>query len=119
MSILLIMLLAFFLALGLGLLVGASIDCCTDSSIVFSSAMGVFVLLVCFICLTLIGVESSKNSEIAYVEGYKAQKATIEQSLKNESLTGLERFDLVKQAGSLNQELGERKAKSEYGLMRI
>lgn len=43
------------------------------------------------------------------LEGYKAKKYTIEQSLQNNELTGLERIELVNQAVELNGWLAETK----------
>jgi hypothetical protein len=47
------------------------------------------------------------------VAKYEAQKATIEQSLDSDVLSGLERIELVNEAAELNGELAERKAQSE------
>lgn len=48
----------------------------------------------------------SSKEEIAE---YQAQKVTIEQSLSNEELSGLERIELVKQASELNGWLAKQK----------
>lgn len=50
-----------------------------------------------------ITVEKSYNGR--YVEQYKAQKATIEASLQSDTLSGLERIQLVQQAADANKEL--------------
>lgn len=43
------------------------------------------------------------------IAGYEAQKITIEQSLDNEDLSGLERIELVNKASELNEWLAEEK----------
>lgn len=42
---------------------------------------------------------------------FEAQKQTIEQAIDNESLSGLERIELVNQASELNAWLAEEKVK--------
>ena len=57
------------------------------------------------------GIGLNTENEKIYVQKYLAQKQTIEMSLKNEDLTGLERIELVKQATELNGEVAKRKAR--------
>ena len=59
---------------------------------------------------TFMGIGYTTENERVYVEKYKAQKATIEMSLANEDLTGLERVQLVTQATELNGEFAKRKS---------
>lgn len=51
------------------------------------------------------GIEFDKNQSRRYVYEYIAKKETIEASLQNENLAGLERMQLVEQAAKANQEL--------------
>ena len=50
-----------------------------------------------------------KEDSNSYVNSYTIKKATIEESLKNETLTGFERVELVKQATEINSDLAEKK----------
>lgn len=50
-----------------------------------------------------------KEDSNSYVNSYAIKKATIEESLKNETLTGFERVELVKQATEINSDLAEKK----------
>ena len=51
----------------------------------------------------------AKENSNSYVNSYAIKKATIEESLKNEALTGFERIELVKQATEINSDLAEKK----------
>lgn len=72
------------------------------------------VLVIVSIGVTFVGIGICQRDEYEFVAEYEAQKATIEQSLECEELTGFERFELVKQATELNRELAERKTKFNY-----
>ena len=69
---------------------------------------------VMFIGSIFAGIGISDESDKVYVQGYLAQKYTIEKSLDNADLSGLERLELVKRAAVLNGEMAMRKA--EYYL---
>lgn len=71
------------------------------------SAVIVVVLTVAFVFM---GIGIDTEGERVYVAQYEAQKATIEESLKSDVLTGLERIELVKVATELNGEMARRKA---------
>ena len=68
------------------------------------------VTLVAWIGFTFLGIGIADEDAKVWVQSYNAQKYTIEASLKNEDLTGLERIQLVQQAAELNGELATRKA---------
>ena len=51
----------------------------------------------------------AKEDSNSYVNSYAIKKATIEDSLKSETLTGFERAELVKQATEINAGLAEKK----------
>lgn len=53
-----------------------------------------------------------KEDSNSYVNSYAIKKATIEDSLKSETLTGFERAELVKQATEINADLAQKK----YGI---
>ena len=59
------------------------------------------------------GIGINDRSERIFVEKFKAQKYTIERSLENEDLSGLERIQLVTKAAELNGEFAERKVRYE------
>jgi hypothetical protein len=71
--------------------------------------------IICFLAVILvapiIGVGINTTNERVYIQKYTAQKETIEASLESETLTGLERVELVTKAVDLNGEFAERKAK--------
>lgn len=58
-----------------------------------------------------IGIGIYTEDERLFIAKFEAQKQTIEMSLDNENLSGLEKIELVKQASELNGEMAERKAK--------
>ena len=60
-----------------------------------------------------IGNEINTENEKVYIQKYLAQKQTIEMSLDNKDLSGLERLELVKQATEINSEFAEKRAKFE------
>lgn len=62
-----------------------------------------------FIISIFIAIGASTEDARAYVASYNAQKITIEQSINNDSLDGLERIELVKQATQLNGNLARKK----------
>lgn len=109
--------LAFLFAAWFGLISGlvfVMIDCCAYKNVVLIGWItSVSIALVAWIAGVFIGIGIGDKEERVFVARYNAQKYTIEQSLKEEDLTGLERFELVKQATELNGELAERKAKFE------
>lgn len=86
------------------LYIGAELE--SDKVFLYSA----FSLFVVFIGVILIGIGFTTNNEKVYVEKYVVQKQTIETSLTNEQLTGLERVQLVSKATELNGEFAERKA---------
>ena len=51
----------------------------------------------------------AKEDSNSYVNSYTVKKATIEESLKSETLTGFERAELVKQAAEINADLAQKK----------
>lgn len=51
----------------------------------------------------------AKEDSNSYVNSYTVKKATIEDSLKSETLTGFERIELVKQAAEINADLAQKK----------
>ena len=58
-----------------------------------------------------IGIGIYTEDDRLFIAKFEAQKQTIEMSLDNENLSGLEKIELVKQASELNGEMAERKAK--------
>ena len=69
------------------------------------------IVPILWIASIFIGIGINTQEEKVYVQKYLAQKQTIEMSLENEDLTGLERIELVKQATELNGKVAERKAR--------
>lgn len=69
------------------------------------------IVPILWIASIFIGIGITTQEERVYVQKYLAQKQTIEMSLENQDLTGLERIELVKQATELNGEVAEKKAR--------
>lgn len=115
MSIFGIIGLVFLFATLFGLISGlvfTMIDCCTYKKVVrIGWITSISIFLVTWIAGVFIGIGIGDKEERVFVARYNAQKYTIEQSLKQDTLGGLERIELVKQATELNGELAERKAK--------
>jgi hypothetical protein len=96
-----------FVALIYILIFGVTLE--KDSSLFWKFSALAF--LVVWAGAVFIGIGINTQEEKVYVQKYLAQKQTIEMSLENEELSGLERIELVKQATELNGELAERKAR--------
>lgn len=69
-----------------------------------------FILTILF---TFLGIGISTESAIKYRASFEAQKDIIEQSLELDSLSGLERIDLVTKAAELNGEMATRVVSAE------
>jgi hypothetical protein len=81
-----------------------------DSTVVRTGVITGVVVCLAFI-FGVLGLTT--ESAETWTASYEAQKATIEASVESENLSGLEKFELVKQASELNKELAERKAKAD------
>ena len=68
------------------------------------------IFIVVWVGSVFIGIGLDTESERVYVQEYVAKKETIESSLSNEDLSGLEKIQLVQQATELNGEFAHRKA---------
>lgn len=75
--------------------------------------ISIICALLVWVGAVFIGIGINTQEEKVYVQKYLAQKQTIEMSLENEELSGLEKIELVKQATELNGEIAERKARFE------
>lgn len=71
--------------------------------------ISLIVNIILFIGFIFAGIGISDNGDKKFVAEYQAQKYTIESSLENADLTGLERIELVKLATELNKDLAARK----------
>ena len=99
-----------FLILGL-LYVVINIPCFVDEYLGAYFITNSIIVAILWIASIFIGIGINTQEEKVYVQKYLAQKQTIEMSLENEDLTGLERIELVKQATELNGEVAEKKAR--------
>lgn len=74
--------------------------------------------LIISICLWVgiifLGIGLNTNGHKAYIQSYLIQKQTIETSVDNGNLSGLERVELVNKATELNGELAKRKVYIKY-----
>lgn len=101
-----------FLILGL-LYVFINIPCFVDEYFGAYFITNSIIVAILWIASIFIGIGINTEEEKVYVQKYLAQKQTIEMSLENEELSGLEKIELVNQATELNGELAERKARFE------
>lgn len=69
----------------------------------------IIVSVVVLISCVFGGIGIDTEDEQYFVADYEAQKATIEQSLESDQLTGFERIELVNKATELNGKLAGRK----------
>lgn len=102
------------LALLIGLLIfaiGMLITIGVDADMVAGSLISLALVGAVLLGGIFIGIGIDTENERIFVEKYKIQKATIEQSLDSHILTGLERIKLVNRAITLNGELADRKAR--------
>ena len=77
-------------------------------SIIFTIiAIMVFISIFCLAYFSISYLRATYYEK--QIAGYEAQKITIEQSLDNEDLSGLERIELVNNASKLNEWLAEEK----------
>lgn len=81
-------------------------DCSEVTGVVIAAAL----LVVLFVIGTFVGIGIVTDDARVYATRFEVQKTTIEQSLSSDTLTGLERIELVNKAIELNGELAERKA---------
>ena len=88
-----------------------NIPCLVDEYFGAYFIINSIIVPILWIASIFIGIGITTQEEKVYVQKYLAQKQTIEMSLENEDLTGLERIELVKQATELNGEVAERKAR--------
>lgn len=77
----------------------------------YGTRITIFTLVMLFVLIgTYVGISYGFSKQYQRdLIGYEAEKMTIEQSLANESLTGLEKFELVQQASELNKWLAQQK----------
>lgn len=78
--------------------------------------LAVFILisLILWVIFTVIGVGINTECHRVWIAEFEAQKYTIEASIDSETLSGLERIQLVTKAAELNGELARRK--TEFNL---
>lgn len=103
----------FLIALGCALVVLLIFLVIEPEGILIPMIIVVSVGLITWLGGIFIGIGLTTRYEKVYVQQYLAQKYTIEQSLKNDSLTGLERIQLVNKAAELNGELAGKKTRFE------
>lgn len=98
----------------LTLAVAALADVC-DSTFRKTCIISGIICLALWMGAIIFNIHISTLDEKAYVEQFNAKKATIEQSLESDVLSGAERMQLVNTAVSLNGDLADRKAKFNMG----
>lgn len=113
MSIFGIIGLCFLIALvpfiiGIVIMVVCDLD---DFKFIKSLIINIVIAVLVWVGGVFAGIGIYTEEERVFIAKFEAQKQTIEMSLDNENLSGLERIELVKQASELNGEMAERKAK--------
>lgn len=79
----------------------------TFTKVVVTSSI---LCIVAWLGSIIFSIHVATLNEKVYVEQFNAEKATIEQSLKSDALSGAERIQLVNKTVDLNGELAKRKA---------
>ena len=84
---------------------------CAEEEAKANKKMNIALIVNIFVFVGFIfaGIGISDNDDRKFVAEYQAQKYTIESSLNNAELTGLERIELLKLATDLNKQLTSRK----------
>ena len=102
-----IFLMLFFILIGLaGWLI---YDCNCDFNKAVIVTITVIYSIVAITTSFFVPYYVAKEDSNSYVNSYAIKKATIEESLKSEALTGFERIELVKQAAEINADLAQKK----------
>ena len=104
-----IVLILIFILIGLGFYVAFDLYWDWDSKkvVIITTIYSIIAITISFFVPYYVEKEDSNS----YVNSYAIKKATIEESLKSETLTGFERIELVKQATEINAGLAEKKYK--------
>ena len=84
-------------------------DCNCDFNKAVIVTITVIYSIVAIIISLFVPYYVEKENSNSYVNSYTIKKATIEESLKSEALTGFERIELVKQATEINADLAQKK----------
>ena len=102
-----IVLILIFILIGLGFYVAFDLYWDWDSKkvVIITTIYSIIAITISFFVPYYVEKEDSNS----YVNSYAIKKATIEESLKNEALTGFERAELVKQATEINADLAQKK----------
>ena len=95
-----IVLILIFILIGLGFYVAFDLYWDWDSKkvVIITTIYSIIAITTSFFVPYYVAKEDSNS----YVNSYAIKKATIEESLKSETLTGFERIELVKQATEIN-----------------
>lgn len=104
-----IVLILIFILIGLGLCTIFDFYLDWDSNKVVIITITVIYSIIAITTSFFVPYYVEKEDSNSYVNSYAIKKATIEESLKSETLTGFERAELVKQATEINAGLAEKK----------
>ena len=102
-----IVLILIFILIGLGFYVAFDLYWDWDSKkvVIITTIYSIIAITTSF----FVPYYAAKEDSNSYVNSYAIKKATIEESLKSETLTGFERIELVKQATEINANLAQKK----------
>jgi hypothetical protein len=110
MSIFLIILLSILVAILVGTLTWIAISIISGFDAPDWTGLAlVIVTIILWIVFIFVGIGINTEDHKAWAAVYEAQKYTIEASIESETLSGLERIELVNKAAELNGELARRK----------
>ena len=104
-----IVLILIFILIGLGFYVAFDLYWDWDSKKVVIITITVIYSIIAITTSFFVPYYVAKEDSNSYVNSYTVKKATIEESLKSETLTGFERAELVKQAAEINADLAQKK----------
>ena len=101
-----IVLILVFILIGLGFwtISDAYWDWDSKKAVIITTIYSIIAITISFFVPYYVEKEDSNS----YVNSYAIKKATIEDSLKSETLTGFERAELVKQATEINADLAQK-----------
>ena len=108
---LLISIVVFFLSWGFCCLIQAYMEKWSNDYWFLTWLISLIIAICAWMGFTFVGIGIYTEEERIFIARFEAQKQTIEMSLDNENLSGLEKIELVKKATELNGELAERKSR--------
>lgn len=76
----------------------------------FVGCIGIVIMVTILIVGVLIPIQLDNSSMEQYIAGYKSTKSTYTEAINNESMTGLEKINLVKDLVNENEYLAKKQS---------